>query len=292
MQLRVSNIDKKLFTVIAKEATCHQRVYNISNMRKIVVFLNSNPKLNTSELLPYVKSFFVQNLSSSISKTDAQTFNHIVALLQDYHVLLPKGQHQKLIKAAIKRVNRLLKEESNPVDDQNKYKNAPFTDLLKLLDSFKYMRHMSDDQKAHLCDQVQRILETKAITLKFSFLVKLLDKLSWVMPYEEHSQRLYDFLMQTLDEQIVDSSHIDNRTLGDMVVLLRVININKLIDKSFYTDQEKLQFKSKLKLSITKCLKIKQKPQDIQQFLDMFSYSQQWKWLLCDADFINALAGN
>lgn len=97
-----------------------------------------------------------------MAKSDIATFHHVVSFIKNCEIYLPEREHKKLAKVAIKRINRISNSEKDQSSvSNNKYSSSPFLDLLKMLDSFEYIRGIEGEQLKTLCDQIQKIIELK-----------------------------------------------------------------------------------------------------------------------------------
>ena len=148
-----------------QEICANRRIYKISELRGAIIAINADINLQRDKSMRYfIPKLYHNNLSSLMAKTDNRTFYHFMTLLKIFKIRVNDQEYEKLEKVAIKRLNRVNNgEERQNLEENDKYNDTPFMELLKVLDSFSFLKGMGKDRLRHLCDQTQRIIETKVM---------------------------------------------------------------------------------------------------------------------------------
>ncbi|CAI2359009.1 unnamed protein product [Moneuplotes crassus] len=232
---------KRLYNDILQQMCNKGRIYRIDEIRKAVVILNQAPILLKDEALRYyIPKLFQNNLSPLLPKTDIRTFHQISILLKNYRSVIPKQEHTKLAKVGIKRINRIAQgaeRQNNPERDE--LEDSPFLSLLKMLESYSCIKDFSEAQIERICYQTQKIIETKALDVSFTFLLKVLERLNAFTGYNEASANLYEFLVQSIGESMGDQSFVNSKTLKKLAEFIKILEENQLLEKAFTDPEEK-----------------------------------------------------
>jgi hypothetical protein len=152
MLLVNSNLHKKLpgqYELILTQLSRQNRVYDINEVRSLVVYINQNKNLQGDVLLQEAaQMLYESNLSSIMSRTDIATLHHFITFFKTMKVDLQKHYmgknvnfHSKISKIAMKRLNRLLIPKND--DSETRMTVKPQNDedtinleLLKILEVF------------------------------------------------------------------------------------------------------------------------------------------------------------
>jgi hypothetical protein len=155
--------DRQLFLKFAEEVSlggADKRMFNLDSLRALIVQLNREPSLKKDEKFQeLMQTFYFNHISSSIAKSDIQTFFHFNQFLKDFGVKLDPAEYKKLAKMGVKRMNRLAGTDNEQDGEQTQ--NTPFIDLLKLLDAFSFLEELTEEQTKHLSKQIIKILDMK-----------------------------------------------------------------------------------------------------------------------------------
>ena len=200
--------NEKEFMILFKEICDNDRIYTVEQLRRLIVYIKERRRLiGNKEMHTNIELLYKNNISSILAKTDIPTFFHFITFFNKIKLSIPNEEHKKLSKMACKRISRILEMKEPESSKHNKYDLTPYLALLKMLEWLTFLRYFEKEYLVRVNSDIQKIIEMKGKP-NFSFLCKVLDFINRFERYDQSSQRLYDYCIQTILIEMRRSSFI------------------------------------------------------------------------------------